>query len=52
MEDAEGTINRLMSARWIKQVSDGREIALDVRFLREMESWMVEVVGGVAKCQT
>ena len=52
MEDAEGTINRLMSARWIKQVSDGREIALDVRFLGEMESWMVEVVGGVAKCQT
>ena len=52
MEDAEGTINRLIAARWIKAVEDNREIALDVRFLGEMESWMVEVVGGVAKCQT
>jgi len=51
MDDAEGTINRLMTARWIKNIDDGGEIALDVRFLGEMESWMVEVVGGVAKCQ-
>eukprot|EP00090_Calanus_glacialis_P047400 TRINITY_DN9826_c0_g1_i1.p1 TRINITY_DN9826_c0_g1~~TRINITY_DN9826_c0_g1_i1.p1 ORF type:complete len:336 (+),score=134.06 TRINITY_DN9826_c0_g1_i1:43-1008(+) len=52
MEEAEGTINRLISARWIKSIEDNREIALDVRFLGEMEGWMVEVVGGVAKCQS
>lgn len=51
MEEAEDTINRLMSAQWIKSVDDGGEITLGVRFLGEMESWMVEVIGGVAKCQ-
>jgi len=51
MEEAEETINRLMSAKWIKSVDDGSEITLGVRFLGEMESWMVEVIGGVAKCQ-
>jgi len=51
MDDAEGTINRLMNAKWIKDIGEG-EFALDVRFLGEMENWMVEVVGGVAKCQT
>jgi len=51
MDDAEGTINKLIKAKWIKDLEDGSEIALDVRFLGEMESWMVEVVGGVAKCQ-
>eukprot|EP00092_Neocalanus_flemingeri_P025312 GFUD01027446.1.p1 GENE.GFUD01027446.1~~GFUD01027446.1.p1 ORF type:complete len:322 (+),score=137.70 GFUD01027446.1:63-1028(+) len=52
MEHAEGTINRLIAARWIKLVEENSEIVLDVRFLGEMESWMIEVVGGVAKCQT
>jgi len=52
MENAEGTINRLLSASWIKLVEENREIALGVRFLGEMESWMMDVMGGVAKCQT
>jgi len=51
MEAAEGTLNRLMTARWLKPMDGNRLIALDVRFMGEMESWMVEVVGGVAKCQ-
>jgi len=51
MEAAEGTLNRLMTARWLKSMEGNRLIALDVRFMGEMESWMVEVVGGVAKCQ-
>jgi len=51
MENAEGTINRLLSASWIKLVEENSEIALGVRFLGEMESWMMDVVGGVAKCQ-
>jgi len=51
MEDAEITINRLMDTKWIKAVDNNQNIALDVRFLGEMESWMIEVVGGVSKCQ-
>merc|ERR1712127_677048 len=37
------------NARWLKTVEG--EIVLDVRFLGEMEGWMTEVMGGVAKCQ-
>ena len=43
MEKAEETINKLMEARWIKVIQGN--LTLDVRFLGEMESWMVEVVG-------
>jgi len=50
MSEAEKTINRLIQAKWLKTV-DG-DIALDVRFLGEMEPWMMDVMGGVAKCQT
>jgi len=49
MSEAEKTINRLIQAKWLKTV-DG-DIALDVRFLGEMEPWMMDVMGGVAKCQ-
>jgi len=49
MTEAEKSINKFIQAHWLKTI-DG-EIALDVRFLGEMENWMVDVVGGVAKCQ-
>lgn len=49
MTEAEKAINKLIQAKWLKTV-DGN-IALDIRFLGEMENWMVEVMGGVAKCQ-
>ena len=50
MELAEKAINKLIEAKWLKMLTDGN-IGLDVRFLGEMENWMLEVVGGVAKCQ-
>jgi len=51
MEGAEAAINRLIEAKWLKVLHNG-SLGLDVRFLGEMESWMVEVVpDGVAKCQ-
>ena len=52
MEKAEETINKLMEARWIKVIQGN--LTLDVRFLGEMESWMVEVVGAenIAYCKS
>jgi len=50
MESAEKAVNKLIEAKWLKMLDDGN-IGLDVRFLGEMENWMLEVVGGVAKCQ-
>ena len=41
MEAAEMTINKLMAARWLKTVEGNSKLALDVRFIGEMESWMV-----------
>lgn len=53
MEAAEKTINSLVEAKWIK-VTSSNKLALDVRFLGEMESWMVEVMGRerVHNCET
>ena len=45
MEGAEVTINKLMAARWLKLVEGNSKLALDVRFVGEMESWMVEIMG-------
>ena len=45
MEGAEVTINKLMEARWLKLVEGNSKLALDVRFVGEMESWMVEIMG-------
>ena len=45
MEAAEMTINKLMAARWLKTVEGNSKLALDVRFIGEMESWMVEIMG-------
>merc|ERR1712107_523359 len=47
---AEASIEKFFSCRWLKLVEEGC-LTVDVRFLGEMEAWMVEVVGGVAKCQ-
>jgi len=49
LPEAEKTITKFINCRWLKMVEG--EITLDVRFLGEMEQWMIEVVGGVAKCQ-
>ena len=53
METAEKTINSLVLAKWLKVVGDSK-LVLDVRFLAEMESWMVEVMGreDIHYCQT
>lgn len=45
MEGAEVTINKLLAARWLKLVESNSKLALDVRFIGEMESWMVEIMG-------
>ena len=45
MEGAEVTITKLMAARWLKLVEGNSKLALDVRFVGEMESWMVEIIG-------
>merc|ERR1719233_2082376 len=50
MSEAEASIEKFFSCRWLKLVEEGC-LTVDVRFLGEMETWMVEVVGGVAKCQ-
>jgi len=50
MAEAEASIEKFFNCRWLKLVDDGC-LTVDVRFLGEMETWMVEVVGGVAKCQ-
>jgi len=50
MSEAEASIEKFISCRWLKLVEEGC-LTVDVRFLGEMETWMVEVVGGVAKCQ-
>ena len=47
--EAEASITKFLKARWLKTLEGS--IVLDVRFLGEMENWMVDVVGGVAKCQ-
>ena len=54
MEDAEDTVNRLILARWIKTLNGNSQLSLDVRFIGEMESWMVEVMGpeNMAYCKT
>ena len=45
MEGAEVTITKLMATRWLKLVEGNNKLALDVRFVGEMESWMVEIIG-------
>jgi len=45
MEGAEVTVNKLLAARWLKLVEGNSKLALDVRFIGEMESWMVEIMG-------
>ena len=52
MEAAEDTINRLVTAKWLKVL--GGKLVLDVRFLGEMEGWMVEVMGreNILSCKT
>ena len=54
MEDAEDTVNRLIMARWIKTLNGNNQLTLDVRFIGEMESWMVEVMGAdnMTYCKT
>jgi len=53
LDQAQSTIERLIQARWMKTLGErGGRITLDVRFIGEMETWMLEVLGGeVAKCQ-
>ena len=38
-------INKLKAARWLKTIEGNRKLALDVRFIGEIESWMVEIMG-------
>ena len=45
MEGAEVTVNKLLAARCLKLVEGNSKLALDVRFIGEMESWMVEIMG-------
>ena len=45
MEAAEMTINKIKVARLLKTVEGNSKLALDVRFIGEMESWMVEIIG-------
>ena len=54
MEAAENAINKLMTARWLKVVEGNSKLALDVRFVGEMESWMVEIIGAdkMAYCKS
>jgi len=54
MEEAETTINELIDARWIKPLDGNKKLTLDVRFIGEMEGWMVEVMGAenVAFCKS
>jgi len=53
LEEAETTINELIVARWIKPLDGNKKLTLDVRFIGEMEGWMVEVMGAgnVAFCK-
>ena len=43
MEAAEKTISRLINNMWLKETKG--KLVLGVRFINEMESWMVEVMG-------
>ena len=45
MKGAEVTVKKLLAARWLKLVEGNNKLALDVRFIGEMESWMVEIMG-------
>ena len=51
MEAAEKTISSLISNMWLKQTKG--KLVLGVRFIGEMESWMVEVMGrdNIQHCQ-
>ena len=52
LEAAEKTITNLMRAMWLNETSKGK-LVLGVRFIGEMESWMVEVMGedNIRHCQ-
>ena len=51
MEAAEATITKLIRAMWLKETKG--KFVLGVRFIGEMESWMVEVMGSdnIQHCQ-
>ena len=52
MEAAEKTISRLINNMWLKETKG--KLVLGVRFINEMESWMVEVMGrdNIQHCQS
>ena len=43
LEEAEVTVNKLIQSRWVKTLDGNRQLTLDVRFIGEMEGWMLEV---------
>ena len=43
LEEAEDTVNKLILSRWVKTLDGNRQLTLDVRFIGEMEGWMLEV---------
>ena len=51
MEAAEATITKLIRAMWLKETKG--KFVLGVRFVGEMESWMVEMMGSdnIQHCQ-
>ena len=52
MEAAEKTISRLINDMWLKMTKG--KLVLGIRFINEMESWMVEVMGrdNIQHCQS
>jgi len=52
LEEAEGTVNKLIEGHWIKAING--KLTLSVRFIGEMETWMVEVMGAenIAYCKS
>lgn len=54
LEEAEDTVNKLIQSRWVKTLDGNRQLTLDVRFIGEMEGWMLEVMGRdtIAHCKS
>jgi len=54
LEEAEETVNKLIQSRWVKTLDGNRQLTLDVRFIGEMEGWMLEVMGPdtIAHCKS
>jgi len=53
IRQAENSLGKLLDAKWLKVTDKGKKLALGVRFIVEMENWILAVKGenNVKKCK-